>query len=78
MGKTVEVYKNECWSGEEVVVSDIINDYPFLKNENFDSAVITIKPDQITFEYRDNTDADVVVWKRNNMTGAWVDRIIFV
>jgi hypothetical protein len=77
VSKKVDVYTNEWYFGREMDVSEIIKDYPFLKNEHFDdSPVLTVKENEISLEYREGTDVPAVVWKRNNMTGVWAERVI--
>lgn len=75
---TVDVYTNEHYFGKETEVAEVIKEYPFLENEHFgDGAVLTIKSDEITLEYREVTDAQVVAWKKDSISGEWAHRVTF-
>ena len=73
VGEKVDVYTEEYYLGKEMDASEIIMEYPFLKDKNLNSAVITIKGDEISLGYKEDTGSPVVAWKRNQMTGNWIE-----
>lgn len=71
------VYTDDCpHFGKDISLSDLLNEYPFLKNENFEDSVITIRENEIVIEYIEGTHNPSIIWKRDTTTGVWGERIM--